>query len=260
MIPLNWLITNGLVGAFEYLRQSAPFTALIDRLSAAAFQSGHHDGVYKGYFDCQQSERIASDFHMARGKFQGDMAGALEAAYKEPLPAYADLVDKVNEDGIDSLRLMVDPAEDRKSYGQRLSDIFQRLDAADGLVRLQIPVTKVMIKKRGSPPDVVFPRVSRSCKSVIYENPFPANTNVASLSTDTLMEAIPADHVQRCHLVYERRRGGRSVKNPVGDRGMVASLMVGGHTDDLAVDPCLPGFNGKVLHTPAEVMATRSLE
>ncbi|KAJ0927696.1 hypothetical protein HanRHA438_Chr04g0185781 [Helianthus annuus] len=41
----NWLITNGLVGAFEYLRQSTPFTALIDRLSAAAYQSGHHDGV-----------------------------------------------------------------------------------------------------------------------------------------------------------------------------------------------------------------------
>ncbi|MFS7902766.1 hypothetical protein Hanom_Chr01g00015121 [Helianthus anomalus] len=33
----NWLITNGLVGAFEYLRQSAPFTALIDRLSATAY-------------------------------------------------------------------------------------------------------------------------------------------------------------------------------------------------------------------------------
>ncbi|MFS8027366.1 hypothetical protein Hanom_Chr16g01497901 [Helianthus anomalus] len=40
----NWLITNGLVGAFEYLRQSAPFTALLDRLSATAYQSGHHDG------------------------------------------------------------------------------------------------------------------------------------------------------------------------------------------------------------------------
>ncbi|KAJ0704984.1 hypothetical protein HanPI659440_Chr14g0568591 [Helianthus annuus] len=108
----NWLITNGLVGAFEYLLQSAPFTALIDRLSAVAYQSGHYDGVYKGYFDCQQSEKITSDFHMARGKFQGDMADALEAAYNEPLPGYVDLMDKVNEEGIESLRLMLDPAEE----------------------------------------------------------------------------------------------------------------------------------------------------
>ncbi|KAJ0715533.1 hypothetical protein HanPI659440_Chr13g0502271 [Helianthus annuus] len=48
----NWLITNGLVGAFEFLRQSESFTALLDRLSAAAYQSGHHDGVYHGYFEC----------------------------------------------------------------------------------------------------------------------------------------------------------------------------------------------------------------
>ncbi|KAJ0745320.1 hypothetical protein HanPI659440_Chr10g0397441 [Helianthus annuus] len=37
----NWLITNGLVGAFEYLHQSESFTALLDCLSAAAYQSGH---------------------------------------------------------------------------------------------------------------------------------------------------------------------------------------------------------------------------
>ncbi|MFS7998088.1 hypothetical protein Hanom_Chr12g01149551 [Helianthus anomalus] len=107
----NWLITNGLVEAFEYLYQSGPFTVLIDRLSAVAYQSGHHDGVYKGYFECQQSE-ITPEFHTARGKFQVDMADALEAAYNEPLPAYADLMDKVNEDGIVSLRLMLDPAEE----------------------------------------------------------------------------------------------------------------------------------------------------
>ncbi|MFS8010015.1 hypothetical protein Hanom_Chr14g01292011 [Helianthus anomalus] len=58
------------------------------------------------------SEKSASDFHTARGKFQGDMADALEAAYTEPLPGYADLMDKVNEDSIDSLRLMLDPAEE----------------------------------------------------------------------------------------------------------------------------------------------------
>ncbi|KAJ0668202.1 hypothetical protein HanPI659440_Chr17g0686421 [Helianthus annuus] len=33
----NWLITNGLVGAFEYLRQSESFVTLLDRLSNAAY-------------------------------------------------------------------------------------------------------------------------------------------------------------------------------------------------------------------------------
>ncbi|KAJ0615764.1 hypothetical protein HanIR_Chr02g0082971 [Helianthus annuus] len=108
----NWLITNGLVGAFEYLRQSGSFTALLGRLSAAAYQSGHHDGVYKGYFECQQSGKITPEFHAMMGKLQGDMADALEAACNEPLPAYSDLMDKVNEDGIDSLHLMLDPAEE----------------------------------------------------------------------------------------------------------------------------------------------------
>ncbi|MFS8018243.1 hypothetical protein Hanom_Chr15g01389811 [Helianthus anomalus] len=110
----NWLICNGLVGAFEYLRQSPPFTALIDRLSAAAYQSGHHDGVYKGYLECQQLEKITPDFHTARVKFQSDMSNALEAAYTEPLSSYEDLMGKMNEDGIDSLRLLLDPAEEPK--------------------------------------------------------------------------------------------------------------------------------------------------
>ncbi|KAJ0587700.1 hypothetical protein HanIR_Chr04g0166191 [Helianthus annuus] len=108
----NWLITNGLVGAFEYLRQSESFTALLDRLSAAAYQSSHHDGVYKGYFECQQSEKITPAFHTKRGKLQGDMADTLEAACNDLLPSYADLMDKVTEDGVDSLRLMLDPAEE----------------------------------------------------------------------------------------------------------------------------------------------------
>ncbi|KAM0023946.1 hypothetical protein Hdeb2414_s0022g00610121 [Helianthus debilis subsp. tardiflorus] len=108
----NWLITTGLEGAFEYLRQSAPFTSLIDRLSAAAYQSGHHNGVYQGYFDCKRSEKIPSDFHVARGKFEGEMVDALEAVYNEPLPGYADLVDKVNEEGTESLRVMLDPVEE----------------------------------------------------------------------------------------------------------------------------------------------------
>ncbi|XP_035829986.1 uncharacterized protein LOC118479534 [Helianthus annuus] len=108
----NWLITNGLVGAFEYLRESSHFTSLIDRLSAAAYQSGHHDGVHKGYMDCQQVERVPLDFQAIKDKLQADMASALEAAYTEPLPCYGDLMDKVNEDGIESLRLMLDPADE----------------------------------------------------------------------------------------------------------------------------------------------------
>ncbi|KAJ0457317.1 hypothetical protein HanIR_Chr15g0772311 [Helianthus annuus] len=67
-VVMNWLITNGLVGAFEYLRQSESFTALLDRLSAAAYQSCHHDGVYHGYFECQQSDKITPAFHTKRGK------------------------------------------------------------------------------------------------------------------------------------------------------------------------------------------------
>ncbi|KAJ0439136.1 hypothetical protein HanHA300_Chr16g0621911 [Helianthus annuus] len=108
----NWLITNGLVGAFEYLRVSESFTTLLDRLSAAAYQSGHHDGVYHGYFECQQSDKITPAFHTKRGKLQGDMVDALEAACNDPLPAYADLTDKVTEDGVESLCQMLDVAEE----------------------------------------------------------------------------------------------------------------------------------------------------
>ncbi|MFS8033798.1 hypothetical protein Hanom_Chr17g01573781 [Helianthus anomalus] len=115
----------------------------------------------------------------------------------------------------------------RKSYRQRLSDIFRRLDAADGLVQLQIPVTKSMIRRRGSRSDAVLPRVSRYCKSVIYEDPLPADTNVASLSADTLLKIVAADQVQCCHLVYEHCCGGHSVKNPVGDLGVVAPPVFG---------------------------------
>ncbi|MFS7986079.1 hypothetical protein Hanom_Chr11g01006191 [Helianthus anomalus] len=88
------------------------FTALLDRLSTAAYQSGHHNGVYHGYFECQQSDKITPAFHTRRGKLQGDMADALEAACNDPLSAYADLVDKVAKDDVDSLRLMLDPAEE----------------------------------------------------------------------------------------------------------------------------------------------------
>ncbi|MFS7907351.1 hypothetical protein Hanom_Chr01g00070301 [Helianthus anomalus] len=115
-----------------------------------------------------------------------------------------------------------------------------------------------MIRRRGSPSHVVPSRADRACKSVIYKDALPADTNVASLSAGTLMEVILVDRVQHCRLVYERRRGGCSVRNPAGDTGMVAPPSIGGSTDDLAVDPCVLGCGGKVLYTPAEVMATCS--
>ncbi|MFS7921710.1 hypothetical protein Hanom_Chr03g00240111 [Helianthus anomalus] len=95
---MNWLISNGLVGAFEYLRQSESFVTLLDRLSTAAYKSGNHDGVHEGY------ER--------GGKLTAEMVDALEAVYNDPLPAYAELVDKVAEDGVDSLRHMLEVAEE----------------------------------------------------------------------------------------------------------------------------------------------------
>ncbi|MFS8028681.1 hypothetical protein Hanom_Chr16g01513271 [Helianthus anomalus] len=58
----------------------------------------------------------------------------------------------------------------RRSYKQRLSDIFRRLDAADGLVCLQIPVTEEMIRGEGVPPDDVLPRVSRSVRLLYMKN------------------------------------------------------------------------------------------
>ncbi|MFS7939773.1 hypothetical protein Hanom_Chr05g00455891 [Helianthus anomalus] len=78
------------------------------------------------------------------------------------------------------------------------------------------------------------------------------------MSTDTLMGAIPPDHVQRCGLVYERRRSGRSGKNLVGDQEVVALLMGEENVDDLIVDPHPLECYGVALHTPAEVRATLS--
>ncbi|MFS7947575.1 hypothetical protein Hanom_Chr06g00549881 [Helianthus anomalus] len=231
---------------------------MLDRLSAAAYQSGHHDGVYKGYFECQQSGKITPTFHTTRGKLQGDMADALEAACNDPLPAYENLTKKVAEDGVDALRLMLEPVEGRKCYKQRLFDIFRRLDAADGLVRLQIPVTEEMIKGKRVPCDDALPQVSRCCKSVIYEDLSQADASPVSLSADTLMGVVPPDHVQGCGLVYERRRGGRSGKNQVDDQEVVALLLDEENVGDLIIDPHPLECYGVALHTPAEVRATLS--
>ncbi|MFS7942121.1 hypothetical protein Hanom_Chr06g00484361 [Helianthus anomalus] len=71
----------------------------------------------------------------------------------------------------------------RKIYRERLSDIFRRLDAADGLVQLQTPMTKSMIRRRREP-NVVPSRANRACQSVVYEDPLPSDIDMASLSAD----------------------------------------------------------------------------
>ncbi|MFS7998079.1 hypothetical protein Hanom_Chr12g01149451 [Helianthus anomalus] len=146
----------------------------------------------------------------------------------------------------------------RKCYKQRLSDIFRRLDAADGLVCLQTPVTEEMIKGEKVSSGDALPRVSRSCKSIIYEDPPLADTGVVLLSADTLMGAAPSDHVQRCGLVYEWRRGGRSGKNLVDDQEAVVPPVGEENVDDLITDPHPLECHVVVLHTPAEVRATLS--
>ncbi|MFS8018244.1 hypothetical protein Hanom_Chr15g01389821 [Helianthus anomalus] len=146
----------------------------------------------------------------------------------------------------------------RKSYRQRLSDIFRLLDAVDGLVQLQTPVTRSMIRRRGAPPLAVASWANRACKIVVYEDPQPADPNVSSLLADVMTELIPVDRVQRCHLVYKRRRGGCSMRKPEDDPGVITPLVIGGSTGDLAVDPPVLVCVGTVLHTPAEVMATCS--
>ncbi|MFS7956827.1 hypothetical protein Hanom_Chr07g00659151 [Helianthus anomalus] len=181
------------------------------------------------------------------------MADDLEAACNEPLLAYADLLDIVNEDGVDSLRMMLDPC-----YKQRLSEIFRCLDAAGGLIHLLIPVTEEMIKGKEVTSDDVLPRVSRSCKIVIYEDPSKADVGVVSLSADNLMETLPLDRVQRCRLVYERRRRSRSSTNAVDDQEVVALPVDEENVDDLIVDPHPLECYGVALYTPAEVRAMLS--
>ncbi|MFS7945193.1 hypothetical protein Hanom_Chr06g00521281 [Helianthus anomalus] len=58
-----------------------------------------------------QADRITPAFQENRGKPQVEMADALEAAFNDP-PAYAELFDKVPEDGVDSLRQMLDVARE----------------------------------------------------------------------------------------------------------------------------------------------------
>ncbi|KAJ0792321.1 hypothetical protein HanOQP8_Chr01g0016741 [Helianthus annuus] len=77
----NWLISQGVIGAFEYLRQSEPFVAFLDHLSTAAYKSGQHDGIYEGYVSCHQTNKVTPEFQEEGGKLTADMADALEAVY-----------------------------------------------------------------------------------------------------------------------------------------------------------------------------------
>ncbi|MFS7968281.1 hypothetical protein Hanom_Chr09g00795621 [Helianthus anomalus] len=79
----------------QQMCDSLSFVTLLYRFSTAAYQSGHHDGVFQGYFNCQQTDRITPAFQENRGKLQAEMADALEAACNDLLPVYAEQVDKV---------------------------------------------------------------------------------------------------------------------------------------------------------------------
>ncbi|MFS7963464.1 hypothetical protein Hanom_Chr08g00738361 [Helianthus anomalus] len=96
----------------------------------------------------------------------------------------------------------------QKCHKQKMSHILRRLDAADALIHLQVPVTEEMIRGREVNSDDTVPRVSRSCKSIEDESHSKADKGVISLSADILTQAFPPDHVQCCRLVYERRRSG----------------------------------------------------
>ncbi|MFS7888847.1 hypothetical protein Hanom_Chr00s000002g01599881 [Helianthus anomalus] len=261
----NWLITNGLVGAFEYLRQLESFVTLLDRLSTSACKSGHHDGVYEGYFNCQQMGRITPEFQESGGKLTTEMADALEAVYNDPLPAYAELVDKVAEDGVDSLRHMLEVADesvsekmDRKC-NRKISDMLHTLDVAKALVRLQDPVKdKTMRGKKANSGDTM-PCINRSCKGIGEDDPsrvqVKADIDVVVLTADTLRQAFPPEYIQRCRVVYQRCRCGCRCVSSIEDQKIPASPVDEVNVDDLIADPHPLEYYGKALHTPAEVLA-----
>ncbi|MFS8004659.1 hypothetical protein Hanom_Chr13g01228431 [Helianthus anomalus] len=99
------------------------------------------------------------------------------------------------------------------------------------------------------------PRVSRSCRSIRYEDPSRVEPGGVPLSTYTLMQAFPPDHVQRCRLVYERRRSGRRDTSLVDDRRVLTFPIDEVNVDDQIVDPHPLEDYGEALYTPAEVRA-----
>ncbi|MFS7939051.1 hypothetical protein Hanom_Chr05g00447071 [Helianthus anomalus] len=179
------------------------------------------------------------------------MADALEAACNDLLPAYAELVDKVDDNGVDSLRQMLDG----KCRNRKMFDILRNLDAADALVCLRDPVTEKMIWGKKANTCDTMPWINRSCKSIRDDDPSKAEAGVVLLSADTLMQAFPSEYVQHCRVLYERCRIGRRCAGSVGDRRMSASPVDEVHINDLIVDPHPLEYYGEGLHTPAAVLA-----
>ncbi|KAF5817861.1 hypothetical protein HanXRQr2_Chr02g0057981 [Helianthus annuus] len=145
---------------------------------------------------------------------------------------------------------------ERKRYRQRLSEIFRVLDAADGLLMLQHPVTKSMLRGRRPIPNAAPVRANRACQSIVIEDPRPVDPGV-QLSADVLSDLIPVDPEQRYRLTYQRHSGGRRRQQMDGS-SMVAP-MVDGSTDHLAVHPVVvvnddDDGDEVVMHTPAVVM------
>ncbi|MFS7917629.1 hypothetical protein Hanom_Chr03g00191341 [Helianthus anomalus] len=176
------------------------------------------------------------------------MADDLEATCNDPLPAYDELTDKVAEDGVDSLRQLLD----------KISNVLRRLDVADALVHLQVSVTEEMIRGSEVNSSDAVPRVSQSCKRIENEGHSKAETGVVSLSADTLLQAFPSDHAQRCRMVYERCRNGHRCAGLVDDQSVLAFPVDEVNVNDLIVDPHPLECYGEALYTPPKVKAMLS--
>ncbi|KAJ0704265.1 hypothetical protein HanPI659440_Chr14g0560731 [Helianthus annuus] len=124
---------------------------------------------------------------------------------------------------------------ERKRYRQRLSEIFRVLDAADGLLMLQHPVTRSMLRSRRPIPNAAPVRANRACQSLVIPDPQPEDPRM-QLSADVLTGLIPVDPERRYRLTYQRQSGGRTKGQPTDASGLMFR-MVGGSTDPLAVNP-----------------------
>ncbi|KAJ0933127.1 hypothetical protein HanPSC8_Chr04g0181431 [Helianthus annuus] len=97
---------------------------------------------------------------------------------------------------------------ERKRYRQRLSEIFRVLDAADGLLMLQQPVTRSMLRARRPIPNAAPVRANRACQSLVVLDP-PLEDPGVQLSADILTGLIPVDPERRYRLTYQRQSGSR---------------------------------------------------